>query len=86
MECFTHEKKSVDFSTTNDMSSCSIRNPKTFVASSSNATSKSLRKSNTKDYKSGRLPTLQEYCHQDNVRIESTPLINEIKKSCKASD
>ncbi|XBH89938.1 hypothetical protein VPH35_081732 [Triticum aestivum] len=61
MECFTHEKKSVDFSTTNDMSSCSIRNPKTFVASTSNATSKSLRKSNTKDYKNGRLPTLQEY-------------------------
>uniref|UniRef100_A0A8R7QAZ1 Uncharacterized protein n=1 Tax=Triticum urartu TaxID=4572 RepID=A0A8R7QAZ1_TRIUA len=43
------------------MSSCSIRNPKTFVASTSNATSKSLRKSNTKDYKNGRLPTLQEY-------------------------
>ncbi|KAF7070804.1 hypothetical protein CFC21_076263 [Triticum aestivum] len=62
MECFTHEKKSVDSSTTNDMSSCSIRNPKTFVASSSNATSKSLRKSNTKDYKNGCLPTLQEYC------------------------
>ncbi|XBI78979.1 hypothetical protein VPH35_088566 [Triticum aestivum] len=69
MECFAHEKKSVDSSTTKDLSSCSIRNPKTFVASSSNATSKSLRKSNTKDYKSGRLPTLQEYCRLPTPKI-----------------
>ncbi|XP_044948592.1 uncharacterized protein LOC123398151 [Hordeum vulgare subsp. vulgare] len=76
-EFFTHEKHNVDFSTTHDQASCSIRNPQIFGVSNSNGAFKSLWKSNTKDYtdrryyahtevstgQNGRLQTLQEYCH-----------------------